>query len=109
MRDEANRKVVDLLMIFCPCAGYISQGLKFQKTKSSEGFKLNMCLLLIFANSLRCFFWMGLEFTVVLLYQALVVIVCQFYVIHYYLKCSNGELMSLPIAIENMNKEKVKK
>ena len=97
---------VDLAMIFCPSIGYISQGNKFLKTKSSEGFQTKICAILIFANSLRLFFWLGRDFTVVLLFQALVVIISQFYIIHCYLKCTKGDLVSLPVQIENSTKEK---
>ena len=77
---------VDLLMIFVPSVGYFFQGIKFQKTKSSKGFSKTLCLLLLLANILRIFFWIGKKFSITLLYQSIVVIISQVYLIHYYLK-----------------------
>ena len=88
----------DFLMIFSPSLGYLAQGIKFQRTHSSEGFSKYMCLILLFANILRIFFWIGKQFTVVLLYQSCVVILSQFYLIHMSLKYdSNSESNLLPI------------
>jgi hypothetical protein len=73
-------------MIFSPSIGYIAQAMKFKETKSSEGFSKYMCLILLFANLLRIFFWIGKQFTIVLLYQSIIVILSQFYLIHQSLK-----------------------
>ena len=73
-------------MIFVPSIGYCFQGIKFQKTKSSKGFSKNLCLLLLLANILRIFFWIGKKFSITLLYQSIVVIISQVYLIHYFLK-----------------------
>ena len=51
-----TRVSCDLLMIFSPSIGYLAQAIKFEKTKSSEGFSKYMCLILLFANLLRIFF-----------------------------------------------------
>ena len=76
----------DILMVFSPSIGYIAQAMKFKETKSSEGFSKYMCLILLFANLLRIFFWIGKQFTIVLLYQSIIVILSQFYLIHQSLK-----------------------
>ena len=76
----------DLLMIFVPSIGYFFQAVKFQQTKSSKGFSKTLCLLLLLANILRIFFWIGKKFSITLLYQSIVVIISQVYLIHYYLK-----------------------
>lgn len=81
-----TQNLSDFLMIFSPIIGYLAQGIKFQRTHSSEGFSKYMCLLLIFANLLRIFFWIGKQFTVILLYQSCIVILSQFYLIHMSLK-----------------------
>lgn len=77
---------VDLLMVFVPSIGYFFQAVKFQKTKSSKGFSKTLCLLLLLANILRIFFWIGKKFSITLLNQSIVVIISQVYLIHYYLK-----------------------
>lgn len=77
---------IDLLMIFVPSIGYFFQAIKFKQTKSSKGFSKSLCLLLLLANILRIFFWIGKPFSKTLLYQSIVVIISQIYLIHYYLK-----------------------
>ena len=77
---------IDLLMIFIPSIGYFFQGLKFKRTKSSKGFSKSLCLLLLLANILRIFFWIGKKFSITLLYQSIVVIMSQIYLIHEFLE-----------------------
>ena len=76
----------DILMVFLPSIGYIFQAMKFKQTKSSKGFAKFLCLLLLLANILRIFFWMGKRFRLALLIQAVVVIISQIYLIHVYLE-----------------------
>ena len=76
----------DFLIIFFPSIGYFFQGIKFQKTKSSIGFSKILCLLILLANILRIYFWLGKPFEKSLLFQAIVVIISQIYLMHYYLK-----------------------
>ena len=87
---------IDLLMIFVPSIGYFFQASKFKQTKSSKGFSKTLCLLLLLANILRIYFWIGKNFSKTLLYQSIVVIISQIYLIHYYLKYQ-----------ENYKKEKI--
>ena len=75
---------LDLLMIFIPSVGYFFQALKFKKTKSTKGFAKFLCFLLLIANILRCIFWLGKRFNITLLFQAIVVIISQIYLIHVY-------------------------
>ena len=76
----------DFLIIFLPSVGYVFQAIKFQKTKSSKGFSKSLCLMLLLANILRIYFWIGKPFEKSLLFQSIVVILSQIYLIHYYLK-----------------------
>ncbi len=76
----------DILMVFVPSIGYFFQAMKFKQTKSSKGFAKFLCLLLLLANILRIFFWMGKRFTLTLLFQAIVVVISQIYLIHVYLE-----------------------
>ena len=78
--------IVDICMIFFTSMGYFLQGHKFKKKKSSKGFSPNLCLLLLLANIIRIFFWVGKHFSKTLLYQSITVIISQIYLIHYYLK-----------------------
>ena len=86
----------DFLMIFLPSFGYFFQAIKFQKTKSSKGFSKSLCLLLLLANILRLYFYIGRPFAKSLLYQSLVVIISQIYLIHYYLKYQERSKDDLP-------------
>ena len=86
----------DFLMIFLPSFGYFFQAIKFQKTKSSKGFSKSLCLLLLLANILRLYFYIGRPFAKSLLYQSLVVIISQIYLIHYYLKYQEKSKDDLP-------------
>ena len=83
-------------MIFLPSFGYFFQGIKFQKTKSSKGFSKSLCLLLLLANILRIYFYIGRPFAKGLLYQSIVVIISQIYLIHYYLKYQEKSKDELP-------------
>ena len=87
---------VDLFMIFLPSFGYFFQGIKFQKTKSSKGFSKSLCLLLLLANIFRIYFYIGRPFAKSLLYQSIVVIISQIYLIHYYLKYQEKSKDELP-------------
>ena len=86
----------DFLMIFLPSFGYFFQAIKFQKTKSSKGFSKSLCLLLLLANILRLYFYIGRPFAKSLLYQSIVVIISQIYLIHYYLKYQEKSKDDLP-------------
>ena len=83
--------VINLAMIFAPSIGYITQAIKFKIKKSSVGFSLYVCLVLIFSNILRIFFWFGKQFTTVLLFQSFVVLLSQLYLIKVYLDYKEQE------------------
>ena len=75
---------LDLFMIFIPSIGYFFQAMKFKQTKSTKGFAKLLCFLLLIANILRCIFWLGKRFNLTLLFQAMIVIISQIYLIHIY-------------------------
>ena len=87
---------IDMIMIFVPSIGYFFQALKFKQTKSTKGFAKFLCFLLLLANILRIFFWLGKKFPLPLLYQAIVVVISQIYLIHVYLEYQED----LPIKTE---------
>ena len=88
---------LDLLMIFIPSVGYFFQALKFKQTKSTKGFAKFLCFLLLIANILRCIFWLGKRFNITLLFQAIVVIISQIYLIHVYFQYQD----ELPFKVDN--------
>ncbi|EGG15783.1 hypothetical protein DFA_10626 [Cavenderia fasciculata] len=69
--------LVGIFMVFGPVLGYVSQYKTIEKTRNTEGFSLKVSLILFLSNILRCFFWMGKQFDITLLYQSLVMIVAQ--------------------------------
>jgi uncharacterized protein with PQ loop repeat len=88
---------IDLIMIFVPSVGYFFQAMKFKQTKSTKGFAKFLCFLLLIANILRCIFWLGKKFNLTLLFQAIVVIISQIYLIHIYFQYQD----ELPFKSEN--------
>lgn len=90
---EVTGGFIDFGMVFAPCIGYVIQAVKFKTKKSSKHFSLYTCLILVIANILRINFWFGKHFTAVLLYQAIVVVLAQIFLIYFYLryKTDNNE------------------
>jgi len=64
-------------MVVGPVLGYIPQYRVINETHRSEGFSTLVSLVLLVANILRVFFWLGKQFQLVLLYQSVVMIVAQ--------------------------------
>jgi len=75
-------RVMDVLMVIAPPAGFLAQMLKMQKTRSSEGFSTLVPAVLLACNTLRLGFWVGKRFSLVLVLQSLVMIAAQFAVLH---------------------------
>lgn len=86
--------LIDIGMVLCPVIGYITQAHKFKTKGSSKGFSLYVTLLILTSNILRIFFWFGKHFTKVLLYQSLIVILSQIYLIKRYLDYSDNHTTS---------------
>ena len=91
----------DILIIFIPSIGYFFQAMKFKQTKSTKGFAKFLCLLLLLANILRVFFWFGKRFSLALLFQSIIVIISQIYLIHVYFEYQD----ELPVKTEKSIKE----
>jgi uncharacterized protein with PQ loop repeat len=66
---------IDLSMIFGPNIGFIAQIIKFREVRSSEGFSKLISLIFLVANILRIYFWIGKQFSLVLLFQSMVAII----------------------------------
>lgn len=73
---------VNVAMIFGPCFAYLLQAEKFKSIHSSKGFSLYVCLIILVANILRIYFWIGKRFTPILLAQSILVITSQLYLIY---------------------------
>ncbi|KAN0022128.1 hypothetical protein ACTFIU_004296 [Dictyostelium citrinum] len=70
------------LFIFAPVIGYVSQYRDIQRTSNSDGFSTRVCLILLLSNILRCYFWIGKQFDITLLYQSIVMIIAQLLMLH---------------------------
>ncbi|ORX60848.1 hypothetical protein BCR36DRAFT_2246 [Piromyces finnis] len=82
--------LVDVCMVFGPIIGYIDQYYTVIKTKSSEGFSLAICGILLFSNIIRVFFWLLNHFSKALLFQAIVMIIMQLLLLNICINTSNS-------------------
>jgi len=96
---------IDLTLIIVPSIAYLFQIIKFNKTKSSQGFSKYICLLIFLGNLLRIFFWFGKKFKKTLLYQSLLTIIFQIVLVHYFMKYQNKKLYLQDIKVPSNNKQ----
>lgn len=73
---------LDIIMTLGPAVNYIFQAMKFHKTKSSIGFSNYICLITMMAHTTKIFFWFGKRFVITLLFQSILVILIQLYIIY---------------------------
>uniref|UniRef100_A0A8C6Q1G3 Si:dkey-246g23.2 n=1 Tax=Nothobranchius furzeri TaxID=105023 RepID=A0A8C6Q1G3_NOTFU len=71
-----------LLMTFGGALPYVPQFQEIRRRSSSEGFSTRVCLVLLIANILRIFFWIGKQFELTLLLQSVVMILTMFIMLH---------------------------
>ncbi|XP_028306165.1 PQ-loop repeat-containing protein 1 [Gouania willdenowi] len=74
--------LASLLMVVGGALPYVPQYQEIQRSGSSEGFSTRVCLLLLIANILRVFFWIGKQFELTLLLQSVVMILTMFAMLH---------------------------
>ncbi|XP_041651251.1 solute carrier family 66 member 2 [Cheilinus undulatus] len=70
------------LMVFGGALPYVPQYQEIQRSNNSEGFSTRVCLVLLIANILRIFFWIGKQFELTLLLQSVVMILAMFAMLH---------------------------
>ncbi|KAA8590443.1 hypothetical protein FQN60_014377 [Etheostoma spectabile] len=70
------------LMVFGGALPYVPQYQDIQRSSSSEGFSTRVCLVLLIANILRIFFWIGKQFELTLLLQSVMMILTMFAMLH---------------------------
>uniref|UniRef100_A0A146RE24 Solute carrier family 66 member 2 n=1 Tax=Fundulus heteroclitus TaxID=8078 RepID=A0A146RE24_FUNHE len=71
-----------LLMVFGGALPYVPQYQEIQRSSNTEGFSTRVCLVLLIANILRIFFWIGKQFELTLLLQSVVMILTMFAMLH---------------------------
>ena len=96
---------IDFAMIIAPSLTYVFQIIKFNKTKSSQGFSKFVCLLIFLGNLLRIFFWFGKRFKKTLLYQSILTVILQIILVHYFMKYQNKKLYLQDIKVPSTNKQ----
>ncbi|KAM6926323.1 solute carrier family 66 member 2 [Lycodopsis pacificus] len=70
------------LMVCGGALPYVPQYQDIQRSSNSEGFSTRVCLVLLIANILRIFFWIGKQFELTLLLQSVVMILTMFAMLH---------------------------
>ncbi|KAI1890041.1 hypothetical protein AGOR_G00169130 [Albula goreensis] len=88
MEEEVERSwsllswVASCVMVFGGVVPYVPQYQEIQRTSNTEGFSTRVCLVLLLANILRIFFWIGRQFELTLLLQSVVMIVTMLAMLH---------------------------
>ena len=96
---------IDSAMVIAPLLAYIFQIVKFNRTKSSQGFSKFICLFLYLGNLLRIFFWLGKRFKITLLYQSIGTVFFQILLVHYFMKYQNKKSYLQDIKVPSTNRQ----
>lgn len=107
-RHHTDANALSLLFLFCiyahtlacahPAFGaplvYADQAWSIQKRRSSEGFSMDVCAVLLIANICRVFFWFGERFELALLLQSILMIVSQLFLLSLLIRFRPGSFAS---------------
>ena len=81
--------LIDFAMVVGPSLSFYIQIFKIKKYKSSEGFSKLLTLILLAANIIRIFYWLGKDFSKILLYQSIIMILTQLFLLYMCIIYSN--------------------
>ncbi|XP_035380876.1 solute carrier family 66 member 2 [Electrophorus electricus] len=70
------------VMVVGVAVPYIPQYQEIRRTGNTDGFSTRVCLVLLVANILRVFFWIGKQFELALLLQSVVMILTMMALLH---------------------------
>lgn len=70
------------VLVFGGAVPYVPQYQEIQRSNNAEGFSTRVCLVLLIANILRIFFWIGKQFELPLLLQSVVMILTMLVMLH---------------------------
>ncbi|XP_063052907.1 solute carrier family 66 member 2 [Engraulis encrasicolus] len=70
------------VMVLGGSVPYVPQYQEITRSGNTEGFSTRVCLVLLIANILRIFFWIGKQFELTLLLQSVVMILTMFAMLH---------------------------
>ncbi|KAM6946213.1 solute carrier family 66 member 2 [Aplochiton taeniatus] len=82
------------VMVFGGALPYVPQYQEIVRSGNTEGFSTRVCLVLLVANILRIFFWIGKQFEVTLLLQSVVMIVTMLAMLHLCCSVQNSNRVS---------------
>uniref|UniRef100_A0A3P8RN16 Solute carrier family 66 member 2 n=1 Tax=Amphiprion percula TaxID=161767 RepID=A0A3P8RN16_AMPPE len=74
--------LASFVMVFGGALPYVPQYQEIQRCSNTEGFSTRVCFVLLIANILRIFFWIGKQFEMTLLLQSVVMILTMFAMLH---------------------------
>ncbi|XP_047453139.1 solute carrier family 66 member 2 [Mugil cephalus] len=74
--------LASVVMVLGGALPYVPQYQEIQRNNNTEGFSTRVCLVLLIANILRIFFWIGKQFELTLLLQSVVMILTMFAMLH---------------------------
>ncbi|KAM6937370.1 solute carrier family 66 member 2 [Xenentodon cancila] len=86
--------LASFLMVFGGAVPYVPQFKEIQRSSNTEGFSTRVCLVLLIANILRIFFWIGKQFEMTLLLQSVVMILTMFAMLHLCCAVQNANQVS---------------
>jgi hypothetical protein len=89
MFAELVSVVMDVAMVFAPLIGYVDQYRQIVKARDSSGFSKMVSLVLLLANILRIYFWMGKRFETALLLQSISMVIAQFIMLEVCIRFGN--------------------
>lgn len=69
-------------LVVSPLTSYLDTIISIHRNKSSSGFSMDVCGIMLVASLLRINFWLGDRFDIALLIQSLVMIVTQIFLLH---------------------------
>ncbi|CAO3612808.1 unnamed protein product [Cunninghamella blakesleeana] len=81
MSTNMTDMVLSFFMVIAPVFGYIDQYRIIYQSKTSQGFNVKVCGILLIANILRIFYWIGERFDKTLLLQSIVMIFSQLFLL----------------------------
>lgn len=90
MFAEVVGLVMDVAMVFAPLIGYVDQYRQILKSHDSSGFSRMVSLVLLLANILRIYFWIGARFETALLLQSVAMIFAQFVMLEICVRFGNN-------------------
>ncbi|CAG8590854.1 9728_t:CDS:2 [Ambispora leptoticha] len=69
--------LLKIAMVVGPVVGYFDQIASIRRLKSSAGFSIDTCGVLLISSIVRLFFWFGDRFDITLAYQSILMILVQ--------------------------------